>query len=32
MTEYARLGRVKAQYDPENLFRANYNVVPVTGG
>ncbi len=30
--KYVRLGRVKAQYDPENLFRMNYNVTPVPAG
>jgi FAD/FMN-containing dehydrogenase len=27
--KYDRLGRVKGQYDPGNLFRMNYNVTPV---
>jgi FAD/FMN-containing dehydrogenase len=26
---FAKLGRVKAQYDPDNLFRINYNIPPV---
>jgi FAD/FMN-containing dehydrogenase len=29
---YARLQRLKARYDPENLFRMNQNVAPGVGG
>jgi FAD/FMN-containing dehydrogenase len=26
--KYAKLGQVKARYDPDNLFRQNYNITP----
>jgi hypothetical protein len=29
--KYARLGHVKTIYDPDNFFRVNYNIVPVSG-
>jgi FAD/FMN-containing dehydrogenase len=27
--KYRKLGRIKSRYDPQNLFRINYNITPV---
>ena len=28
---YQRLAQIKMHYDPDNLFRANQNIVPAAG-